>query len=121
MVNRRSGVAKVIIIVILLVLVAASYFLMTQEQKARDASMAVHEELVASIEDGLTPEAVHDKVGRKPHESRKPGKNVFVEEYHWKGPMSQHTVYAYYKTAASQFLEAVSINQKLDEWEDDDK
>jgi hypothetical protein len=123
MIHSRFGIAKVIVVVILAILVGAAFLLMTEEQKARSACEQVHETLGDMIDSGdsPTPEEVHEAIGRKPHETRNPGRHRLVEEYHWKGPMSSHTVYAYYTTGATQLLEAVSINHKLEDWEGDDK
>ena len=121
--QAKTGIAKVIVVVILGVLVAASFFLMTQEQNARAACEGVHQRLQDAIESGNspTPEEVQEMIDRKPHLVRNPGKHRLVEEYHWKGPFSQHKVYAYYTTGATQLLEAVSINVKMQDWEGDDK
>lgn len=120
---RHRGVAKAIVIVILAAIVGASFLLMTQEQKARASASDANQSLQAKITAGesLTPEEVHQLIGRQPHVSRKPGKHRMVEEYRWKGPMGQQVVYAYYTTAATQLLEAVSLNQKFDDWEGDDQ
>ncbi len=117
--KRRAGIVKVIVIVVLAILVGVAFMLMTQEQEARAAAESAHAALVAEVDAGLTPEKVHEKLGRDPHETRIPGKNRFVEEYHWTGPMSKHTVYAYYTTGAAKFLEAASINEKMADWEGD--
>lgn len=123
MVRQRSGIAKVIVVVILAALVGAAFMIMTQEQKVRTACEQVHATLsdIIVAGDSLTPEQVHKMINRQPHEVRKPGRHRLVEEYRWKGPFSTHTVYAYYTTAATQLLEAVSLNQKMDDWEGDDK
>lgn len=118
--KRRSGIVKVIVIVVLAILVGVAFMLMTQEQEARSAAEKAQSTLFDEIDSGLTPEQVHEKLGREPHETRIPGKNRFVEEYHWKGPMGKHTVYAYYTTGAAKYLEAVSINEKMEDWEGDD-
>lgn len=117
--KRRTGIVKVIVIVVLAILVGVAFMLMTQEQEARSAAESAHAVLVEEIDSGLTPEEVHEKLGRDPHETRIPGKNRFVEEYYWSGPMSEHTVYAYYSTGAAKYLEAASINEKMDNWEGD--
>lgn len=123
MIHRRSAVAKVVVVVVLAVLVGAAFMLMTQEQKARSACEQVQQTLGDMIESGNspTPAEVHEAIGREPHVTRNPGRHRLVEEYHWKGPMSSHRVYAYYTTGATQLLEAVSINHKLEDWEGDDK
>ncbi len=123
MVTRKAGIAKVVVVVVLAALVVLSFVLMSQEQTVRDESIAVQNKLIEAIDAGkpITDEEVHELVGRMPHETRQPGKHRLVEEYHWKGPMSSHTVYAYYTTAAAKLLEASSLNQKLDDWEGDDK
>lgn len=119
----RSGIAKPVIIVILLVLVGVSFVLMTREQEAREASVAARDALVSFIdsEEPTTADQVHEKLARQPHVARNPGKHRLVEEYKWSGPMSTHTVYAYYSTGATQLLEAVALNQKLEDWEGDDR
>ena len=128
MVKQRGGIAKVIIVVALAALVSAAFLLMNQEQKARTAAEGANTELIKALDEAQdgntstpTPERVHDLIKRKPHVTRAPGRHRYVEEYYWKGPMGQQTVYAYYSTAAEKFLEAVSLNQKLDDWEGDDK
>lgn len=123
MFRTRSGIAKVVIIVILLVLVGVSFVLMTREQEAREASIAARDALVSFIDSEVptTADQVQEELGRPPHVSRNPGKHRLVEEYKWSGPMSTHTVYAYYTTGATQLLEAVALNQQLDDWEGDDK
>ena len=116
---KRLGSAKLLIIVILLALVGASAWIMTQEQAARDACTAAEGILADAIESGpgLTPEEVHEKLGRKPSLERTPGKHRFVEEYRFAGPISTQIIYAYYETAATKLLEAVSVNQKMEQWE----
>ena len=119
MIMRRHGIGKVVVFVALAALMGAAFLFMMQEQKARAACEDVNAKLAELIEAGesLTPEEVHEKIGRTPHVSRIPGKHRFVEEYRWAGPLSSHTVYAYYETAATKLLEAVSMNQKMPEWE----
>ena len=119
MYNRRNGIVKVIVIVVLAVLLGVAFMLMKREQEARSAADTAMETMNEILDAGLTPEEVHEKVGREPHVTREPGKHRFVEEYRWKGPMGQHTIYAYYTTGATKLLEAVSMNQKLDKWEGD--
>ena len=128
MVNYRSGIVKVIIVVALAVIVGASSLLMMQEQKARAAAGQVNATLIQAIDDAQeanqatpTSEEVHELIGRIPHLTRQPGRHRYVEEYYWKGPMGEQKLYAYYSSAADKFLEAVSLNQKLTEWEGDDK
>lgn len=120
---NRKGIAKVIVFVVLAILVGVSFMFMTQEEKARDASVKLHNTLTEVIEKGEspTPEEVHALVDRTPHETRNPGKHRLVEEFHWQGPFSEHRVYAYYTTGSTKLLEAVSLNQKMDDWEGDDK
>lgn len=121
--RNRMGIAKVIVFVVLAILVGVSFTLMTQEEKARSASETVHQTLRDAIEAGEspTPEEVHEMVDRTPHEVRNPGKHRLVEEFHWQGPFSEHRVYAYYTTGATKLLEAVSLNQLMEDWEGDDK
>lgn len=118
-INHRSGIVKVIIIVVLAALVGAAYLFMTQEQTARTASEQGMTTLGDAIDAGeqYDPEKVREVLKRDPNESRTPFKNRLVEEYIWKGPISSHTVYAYYSVAAIKILEAVSLNKKLDDWE----
>jgi|GEM_PF-4220936 len=119
--KHRNGIVKVIVIVILAVLLGVAFMLMQREQQARTASETAMETMneILDQEQGITPEEVREKLGRKPHVTREPGKHRFVEEYQWKGPMGQHTIYAYYTTGATKLLEAVSLNKKLDDWEGD--
>lgn len=119
MTEKRNGIVKVILIVVLVVLAAVAFVLMTREQEAQAGAEAAMETIKEHIDSGLTPEEIREKVGRDPDETRTPGKHRFVEEYHWMGPFSQHKVYAYYTTGATKLLEAVSMNQKLDDWEGD--
>ena len=115
----RNGIVKVIVIVVLAVLLGVAFMLMQREQEARAAAQTAMDSVIEVLDNGLTPEEVREKLGRKPHVTREPGKHRFVEEYQWKGPMGQHTVYAYYTTGATKLLEAVSLNQKLEKWEGD--
>lgn len=117
--EQRTGIVKVIVIVVLAVLLGVAFMLMTREQEARSAAQTAIDMLTENIDRGLTPEQVHEKLGRKPHETRIPGEHRYVEEFHWKGPMGKHTVYAYYTTGATKLLEAVSMNQTLEKWEGD--
>jgi len=117
--KQRRGIVKVVIIVILAALVGAAYLFMTQEQAARTASEQAMSTLGDAIDAGeqYEPDKVREVLNREPNESRTPFKNRLVEEYIWKGPFSSHTVYAYYEVAAIKILEAVSVNQKLADWE----
>jgi hypothetical protein len=120
--RKHLGSAKPIVFIVLAILICIAAYIMVQEQNARTASMEAHNTLVDLLDSGetLTPDVVQEKVGRAPVVTRTPGKHKLVEEYTWSGPMSEHRVYAYYKTAATQLLEAVSINQEVPEWETDE-
>lgn len=115
----RRGNSRVIIAVVLVCLVGVSVQLMSQEQAARDAASTASELLEAVLDSGesLTPETIHEKLGRTPDLTRKPAPHRYVEEYHWQGPMSSYKVYAYYQTGATKLLEAVSLNQTISERE----
>lgn len=108
-----------IVIVVLAILVGIAFVTMQREQTARSAADRVLTALQDEVDAGLTPEQVHEKAGRKPDTTRTPGKHRLVEEYRWKGPMNEYVVYAYYTTGATQLLEAVSMNEKLENWEGD--
>lgn len=116
-VRRKSGIAKVVVVVVLAALVGAAFLLMTQEQTARSSAQQIYDSLSASLDDQLTANDVHEHVGRNPNKTRTPSKHRMVEEYTFKGPFESHTVYAYYSVAATEFLEATSLGQKLDKWE----
>ena len=106
---------------VLAALVGAAFLFMTQEKSARAASeqaMATLGDVVDSSDDPYEPEKVREVLGREPNESRSPSKNRLVEEYVWKGPFSSHTVYVYYSGATIKVLEAVSLNQTLQDWEE---
>lgn len=117
----RRGKTKPILMLILIAFVAGAFYLMTQEQAAREYCERINNTLAATINEpsgpGLTPKEVHEKIGVEPNVTRTPGKHKYVEEYTSKGPMDSYVVYAYYKTGATKLLEAVSLNQKLDDWE----
>lgn len=115
----RQGNSRVVIAVVLVGLVGVAVVLMTQEQDARGAATAASELLIGELDSGesLTPEKIHEMLGRTPHVTRNPIKHCYVEEYHWQGPMSSHKVYAYYQTGATQLLEAVSLNRTIPERE----
>lgn len=117
--RQRHGIAKVIVVVILAILVGVAFVSMQREQKARSAADTVLTALQDNLDAGLTPEQVHEQVGLEPDLTRTPGKHRFVEEYHWKGPMNEYVVYAYYTTGATKLLEAVSMNEKMEKWEGD--
>ena len=115
----HRGIVKVIIVVILAVLVAASFLFMTQEQRARGLAEDTVDQLGQIIDEQkqLGPEEVHQAIGCEPTNVRQPNRKRLIEEYTWKGPFSEHTVYAYYEVAATQILEATSLNKKMDDWE----
>lgn len=99
--------------------VGIAAYLMLTEQECRNQSQTIFRQLTGVIDSGesLTPEQVHEQVGREPDATRNPGPHKLVEEYTWKSQLGEQKVYAYYRTGATQLLEAVSINQKLDSWE----
>ncbi len=117
--GKRNGIAKVILIAVLAVIAGMAFVFMTREQEARSAAETTLATIKDHIDSGLTPEEIHEKVGREPDATRIPGQHRYVEEYHWSGPFSQHKVYTYYTTGATKLLEAVSMNQKLEDWEGD--
>ena len=116
--SKRSGIAKAVIAVVLIALAAAAFLFMTQEQKARDMAETACQKLSDKIDEGLGPDEVHQLLNVEPSNVREPNKNRMIEEFTWRGPFSEHTVYAYYQVAATKLLEATSLNKKLDEWEE---
>ena len=117
MVNR--GIVKVIVVVILAILVAASFMFMSKEQGARRSAELATNKLVQIIDEEkqFGPDQVQQTLGVKPTNTREPNRHRLIEEYTWHGPFSEHTVYAYYGVAATKILEATSMNQKMDDWE----
>lgn len=111
------GFAKVIVVLVLAALVGVALYLMVQEQGAREYCEGISSKLEAAIDEGLTPEQVHERIGAEPTKMRNLGKYKNVEEYSAQGPMNSYTVYVYYRKAATQFMEAVSANQTLPDWE----
>ena len=114
---KKSGIVKVIVIVALAALVGAAFLFMTQEQSARNGTQEIYDSLSRAVDDHLTNEEVHKRLGRGPNQTRTPSKHRLVEEYTLKGPFESHTVYAYYTVAATKILEAASLDQKLESWE----
>lgn len=127
MLRHRAGVLKVILVVALAVIVGASTLFMVQEQKARSQAEQANASLIRAIDQAQvdnqatpTPKEVHELIGRQPNLTRVPARHRYVEEYYWKGPMGEQRLYVYFSTAADKFLEAVSLNHKLDQWEGGD-
>lgn len=115
--RNRVGIVKVVIVVALAALVGAAFLFMTQEQKARAGSQQIYDTLAGALDKSWTIDEVHEHLEREPNQTRTPSKKRLVEEYAFKGPLESHTVYAYYSVAATQILEAVSMGQKLPDWE----
>ena len=116
---KKTGaiLGKVIIALVLAALVGAAFLWMSQEQQARQAAQGIYDALEAALDDSLTDADVHDRLGRQPNVIREPFRKRLVEEYTFKGPFQEHTVYAYYSVAAAKILEAVTINQISETWE----
>ena len=110
---------RIALLVVLIGVVAFGWTLREQELAARDSCQTAYDTLADTLDglDSLTPEQVHEITPREPVTSRVPGEHKLVEEFRWNGPMGSYTLYAYYQTAATQLLEAVSINRRLPEWE----
>ena len=115
--KHGSAIVKAIIAVILAAMAGAAFLWMSQEQQARASAQTIYDSLADAVEEQLTVDQIHERLGRLPNDSRTPFKNRLVEEYTYQGPFDSHTVYAYYSVAATKILEAVSIDQKLTEWE----
>ena len=119
-IKSGSAIPKVIVAVVLAALVGAAFLWMSQEQEARAATQEIYDSLEAALDESLTMEDVHQRLGREPNVTREPFKKRIVEEYTYKGPLQKHTVYAYYSVAATKLLVAVTINQKSEKWETDE-
>ena len=126
MTRRGSSAVKVTAAVILAAIVGGAVLLTAQEEKARSAANAATKSLMQAIADAETSnvgtpniEDVHGLIARKPDVERRTYEHRYVEEYLWKGPFGDYRLYAYYRTGADKFLEAVSLNEKLVEWESD--
>ena len=119
-IKSGSAIPKVIVAVVLAALVGAAFLWMSQEQEARAATQEIYDSLEAALDESLTMEDVHQRLGREPNVTREPFKKRIVEEYTYKGPLQEHTVYAYYSVAATKLLVAVTINQKSEKWETDE-
>lgn len=112
-----SAITKAILAVLLACIAGAAFLWMSQEQQARAASQELYSTLAAAVDEQLTIDEVHERLGREPSKSRNPFRKRLVEEYTYRGPFESHTVYAYYSIAATKILEAASIDQTLDNWE----
>ena len=101
----------------------AAILLSIQEHQVRLASESAHAKLDEVIAGGgtLTDAEVHEHLDREPDEVRRPVPHRLVEEYRWSGNFRTYTVYAYYNTAATALLTAVSINQPMSELEQADE
>ena len=92
----------------------------SKEVAARSASQDAFDLLTSRLDlmEGMTPEEVQSAIGLTPVATRTPAKHKLVEEYQWTGPFDNYTLYVYYRTAATQLMEAVSLNKKLPDWEE---
>ena len=91
----------------------------SKEVAARSASQDAFDLLTTRLDtmEGMTPEEVQAVIGLSPEATRTPAKHKLVEEYKWAGPFGTYTLYVYYRTAATQLMEAVSLNERLADWE----
>ena len=116
--GQKSSAAKLLLAALTCVFVVAAVLLSRHEQRVRSASEEAHQILDQIIAAGetLTDAQVHERLQRDPVASYRPGRNKYVEEYHWAGNFDTYKVYVYYTSAATKLLTAVSINQEHPDW-----
>ena len=116
--------SKIILFGILAVAIVALLF----DRQARSSAESFRDKVVAGIpkigvdgdggdESGWNLAKVHEVAGREPSTSydHETANRTFVEEYSWRGAFRQYTVYCYYRVAADKILDAVSLNEPLQE------
>lgn len=114
---RKRGAAKPIVMIVLLVLLLVAGVVLIKEAGAQGKAHSIADILNLELNNGPTDEEVHEKLGMTPTTTRNPTPRKYVEEYSNKGLLRTYTVYAYYRTGAANFLEAVSVNEKIPKWE----
>ena len=114
---QKRGAAKPIVTIVLFLLLLVAGFVLIKESAAKSEAQSIADTLSAEINNGPTEVEVHELLGLTPTATRKPGHKKYVEEYTNQGMLKTYTVYAYYRTGAAKFLEAVSVNETIPEWE----
>ncbi len=114
---RTRGAAKPVVLIVLLVVLLLAGLVLIKEAGAQGKAHSIADVLNLELNNGLTDAEVHEKLGMTPTATRKPTPQKYVEEYSSKGLLRTYTVYAYYRTGAANFLEAVSVNEKIPKWE----
>lgn len=117
---QKRGAAKSIVSIVLFLLLLVAGFVLVKESGARSHAQNVADTLNAELNNGPTDEEVHEILGLTPTATRTPGHRKYVEEYTVQGMLNTFTVYAYYRTGAAKLLEAVSVNETIPEWEQEE-